>query len=100
MERKVTPKKLPTRRKKKILETFPLVEIIWVDAEEHGEVGWNCIEEMKTAAKTEPKEMKSVGYVLYQGEKHISLVGTVGPEECSTLNKIPTEFIREIRKLN
>jgi|TARA_Y100000296_G_scaffold73223_1_gene90485 hypothetical protein len=100
MERKVTPKKLPTQKKKQSLENFPLVEVIWVDAEEHGDVGWNCLEEMKNAAKTEPKEMRTVGYVLHRGEKHISLVGTVGPEECSSLSKIPTEFVREIRELN
>jgi len=100
MERKVTPKKITPGKKKNALESFPLVEVVWVDAEEHGDVGWNCIEEMKETAKAEPKEMRSVGYVLYRGSKHISLISTIGPEECSSMSKIPTEFVKEIRELS
>jgi hypothetical protein len=99
MERKVTPKKKPLI-KKPVVKPLPLVEVIWVDAEEHGDVGWNCLEEMTETAKSEPKEMRTVGYVLFKGDNHISLISTVGAEECSSLNKIPTEFVREIRELN
>lgn len=95
----MTPKKNPLL-KKPVAKSFPLVEVIWVDAEEHGDVGWNCLEEMMETAKSEPKEMRTVGYILFKGDNHISLVSTVGPEECSSLNKIPTGFIKEIRELN
>ncbi len=99
MERKVTPKKKPPV-KKPMVKPLPLVEVIWVDAEEHGDVGWNCLEEMMETAKSEPKEMRTVGYILFRGDNHISLISTIGVEECSSLNKIPTEFVREIRELN
>jgi hypothetical protein len=87
------------KTKTKSPDKYPLVEIIWVDAEEHGEVGWNDLKEMLKYAKKVCPQMKSVGYVLYKGDKHIALADTVGPEECSTVQKIPTEFIRSIREL-
>ena len=99
MERKVTPKKNPLL-KKPVVKSFPLVEVIWVDAEEHGDVGWNCLEEMLETAKSEPKEMRTVGYILFKGDNHVSVVSTIGFTECSSLNKIPTGFIKEIRELN
>jgi hypothetical protein len=80
-------------------DKYPLVEVVWVDAEEQGEVGWNDLKEMLKYSKKQCPTMKSVGYVLYRGKHHISLADTVGPDECSTVQKIPTEFIREIREL-
>ena len=93
MTEKDTPKTSRTPDK------YPLVEVIWVDAEEHGDVGWNDLKEMNKYAKKACPVMKSVGYVLYRGDKHIALADTIGPEECSTVQKIPTEFVKVIREL-
>ena len=79
---------------------YKLVEVIWVDAEEHGEVGWNDLKAMKRHAKKPCPEMHTVGYVLHECDTHISLVSTVGPEECSTVEKIPIEFIKNIKVLS
>ena len=40
--------------------------------------------------------MKSVGYEVFRGTDHISLLSTVGLDECSTLEKIPLGFIIKI----
>lgn len=78
---------------------YTIVEVIWVDAEEHGEVGWNDLKAMKKYAKKPCPVITSVGYILHQAETHISLASTIGPEECSTVEKIPTEFIKSIKVL-
>ena len=78
---------------------YKLVEVIWVDAEEYGEIGWNDLKSMKRYAKKPCPEMRSVGYVLYNNKSHISLASTVGSEQCSSIEKIPTEFIISITEL-
>ena len=78
---------------------YRLVEVVWVDAEEYGEIGWNDIRSMKRYAKKPCPEIRSVGYVLYQNETHISLASSVGDKECSSLEKIPSEFVKSIKVL-
>ena len=73
-----------------------LVEIIWKDAEEYGEVGWNDLKAMKRYAKKPCPVMRSVGYVLHQDDQHISLASTIGDKECSTVEKVPCQFIKSI----
>ncbi len=76
-----------------------IVEITWVDAEEHGIVGWNDLEEMKEYAKSAPPTIKSVGYVVFENSEHISIVSSIGPDICGTMEKIPTTFIKDIKEL-
>ena len=78
---------------------YTLVEVIWVDAEEYGEVGWNDLKAMKRYAKKPCPEMRSVGYILFNSKSHISLASTVGPDQCSTIEKIPIEFVKSITEL-
>jgi len=81
------------------VKNYKLVEVIWVDAEEHGEIGWNELKAMKVVARKPCPTMKTVGYILFESHSHISLISTIGDQECSSLNKIPTAFIKEIREL-
>ena len=78
---------------------YRLVEVTWVDAEEYGEVGWNDLKAMKRYAKKPCPVMRSVGYVLHQDKDHISLASTVGDKECSTVEKVPCQFIQSITDL-
>ena len=78
---------------------YPIVEVTWLDAEEKGDVGWNDIKDIIKYAKKPCPTMKSVGYEIFRGPEHISLLSTVGPEECSTLEKIPLWFIKKIEYL-
>jgi len=78
---------------------YPIVEVLWVDAEEKGDVGWNDLKEMIKYAKRPCPTMKSVGYVLHRTDEHIALLSTIGPEECSTVEKIPMSFVKEVREI-
>ena len=81
-------------------KTYPMVEVLWIDAEEHGEVGWNDLKEQLKYAKKPCPVMRSVGYVLHNDKNHITLASTIGSKECSTTEKIPTSFIKSITKLS
>ena len=77
----------------------PIVRVTWVDAEEVGDVGWNCLKVQNRRAKTPCPSIVSVGHVLYRGDKHISLVSTIGPGISGTVEKIPFQFIISIEEL-
>ena len=89
------------RRKNKLrVSDLPIIEVVWIDAEESGDIGWNDLGESLTKAKKPCPVMHSVGYVVYRDEDHISLLSTIGPDECSSLEKIPAAFIRSVRELS
>jgi len=75
---------------------YPIVEVIWLDAEEFGEVGWNDMKSILTHAKSPCPEMHTVGYCVYRNKEHISILSTIGPKECSTLEKIPLSMVKSI----
>ncbi len=78
---------------------YSIVEVIWKDAEEHGDVGWNNLKSQLTYAKKPCPNMKTVGYCVYQNEDHISLLSTIGDKEASTIEKIPIGFVVSITEL-
>ena len=78
---------------------YDIVEIQWIDAEEHGEIGWNNTKEQLAYAKKPCPTMKSVGYEVYRDEDHISLLSSIGDKECSSIEKIPMAFIKSINVL-
>ena len=78
---------------------WPIVEVIWRDAEEVGEVGWNELKAQMKCAKTPCPLMRSVGYCVYQNNDHVALLSTIGVKEASTLEKIPKVFIDSITTL-
>ena len=80
-------------------KTYDIVEVVWIDAEEHGDVGWNDLKEQLSHAKKPCPSMTTVGYLVYDGKDHISLLSTIGNKECSTLEKIPKGFIVSITTL-
>jgi len=88
------------RRKKKIEPAdLPIAEVIWVDAEDIGDVGWNDLDELLTKAAEPCPTMRSVGFVLHHDDSHISLLSTIGPQECGSLEKIPAEFLKSVAYL-
>tara|TARA_Y100000310_G_scaffold93192_1_gene90740 strand:+ start:413 stop:736 length:324 start_codon:yes stop_codon:yes gene_type:complete len=78
---------------------YNIVEVIWIDAEEHGEVGWNSTKEQLAYAKKPCPVMHTVGYEVYRGPDHISLLSTIGDKDCSSIEKIPLAFIKTINVL-
>ena len=75
---------------------YPIVEVVWLDFETHGETGWNELKHQLNYAKKPPLKMKTVGYLVHECETHISLLSTIGDEESSALDKIPRGMIEEI----
>jgi len=73
--------------------------VIWTDAEEHGDVGWNDLKSQLAHARKPCPQMKSVGYCVYRDDEHISLLSTIGYKESSTLEKIPLGFVIIVREL-
>ena len=89
------------KRQRKNLEPteLPIVAVVWVDAAEEGDIGWNDLDELLEKAAEPCPVMRSVGYVLHHSEEHISLISTIGPEECGSLEKIPAEFLKSVTYL-
>ena len=77
-------------------KVYPRVEIIWKDAEERGEVGWNNLKEQLKFAKKPCPTIKNIGYEIYRNYKHISLLHSIGENECSSIEKIPIACIKDI----
>jgi len=80
-------------------KNYNIVEVIWVDAEEHGEVGWNEIKAQLRYAKKPCPTMRSVGYEVYRDKDHIALLSSMGDKECSSVEKIPMAFVKSITPL-
>jgi len=78
---------------------YPIVEVIWIDAEEHGDVGWNDLKTQLAHAKKPCPEMYTVGYCVYRDDEHISILSTIGYKESSTLEKIPLGFVVSVKEL-
>jgi len=81
------------------IKAYKIVECLWSDAEEKGDVGWNDLSELLKYAKKPCPVMRTVGYEVYRDADHIALLSTIGNAECSTLEKIPIAFIKSITPL-
>lgn len=80
-------------------KNYKIVEVVWMDAEEKGEIGWNDLKEQLAYAKKPCPTMRTVGYLVYNGTDHISLLSSIGDKECSSIEKIPSAFILNVTEL-
>ena len=80
-------------------KSYDIVEVCWIDAEEYGEVGWNELKSQLAYAKKPCPTMRTVGYLVYEGEDHLSILSTIGDKESSTLEKIPRAFVNSLTVL-
>ena len=85
---------------KKNGKNYDMVEVLWIDAEEHGEIGWNNLKAQLKYAKQPCPLMRSIGFEVWRDDDHIALVSSIGDKECSSVEKIPMSFIKSITKLN
>ena len=81
------------------INNYNIIEVVWLDAEEHGEIGWNDIKAQLRYAKKPCPQMKTVGYEVYRDEDHISLLSSISVKDSSTVEKIPMAFIKSITTL-
>jgi len=85
---------------KKNGKNYDMVEVLWIDAEEHGEIGWNNLKAQLKYAKQPCPLMRSIGFEVWRDGDHIALISSYGDKECSSVEKIPMSFIKSITKLN
>ena len=78
---------------------YALVEVLWIDAEEVGEIGWNNSEDMLEEASKPCPLVHSIGYLVFDSESHISLIRAFFDGGCSSVEKIPKRFIEDLRVL-
>ena len=81
---------------------YDIVLVVWEDAEEHGDTGWNNMKDQLKYAKKPCPVMKSVGFVVYRDDSHIALMSSlgVGGKDCSTVEKIPMSFVTKVIPLS
>jgi len=87
-------------KKREPASGYNIVLVEWIDAEEHGEVGWNNLKAQLKYAKKECPLMRSVGFEVWRDDNHIALLSGIGDKECSTVEKIPIGFIKSITILS
>ena len=80
-------------------DSYKMAKVTWIDAEEIGDTGWNDLKDAIKKAKQPCPTMCSVGFVVHEDKNHIALLSTVGPDVCSTLEKIPMSFVVKIEYL-
>jgi hypothetical protein len=74
-------------------QDIQILEVLWNDAVEEGDIGWNDLKDMIKAAKRPCPVMRTLGYLAYSDDHQISLISTLGSEECSRLDKIPRAWV-------
>jgi hypothetical protein len=73
-----------------------IVKIQWTDAVTSAEPGWTTKDDAMASAISEPPQMTSVGFVLHENNKWISLSDSVGDDEFGQVTKIPKAMIISI----
>lgn len=62
--------------------SMKLEMVTWYD-HEHGDTGWATRKETKKWAKSNPPTFKSVGWLIYENDSHVVLVGTIDVDTTS-----------------
>ena len=70
---------------KKTGKDYDMVEVLWIDAEEHGEIGWNNLKAQLKYAKKPCPLMRSIGFEVWRDANHIALISSIGDKECSSV---------------
>ena len=76
-----------------------LVMVSWVDAQTIGGAGWMENDEAHSASQEKLPIMLTVGFVLHEDDKQISLTSTIGPSETAQVNKIPKQMVMAVEDI-
>ena len=82
-----------------LYDILTIIEVVWVDAQEFGEIGWNDLNDILTESQKPCPIMHSVGYLVRSDKDVISLLRTLGEDVSSTLEKIPRAWVKAERTL-
>ena len=70
---------------------YPIVEIIWRDAECNP--NWTKTSELE---KSEPPIIYTIGYLIYEDEKKYVVASTIGGDEANSTMVIPADWVTKI----
>lgn len=74
------------------------VLIYWKDHEDHTSADWQTYEDADAQVNNPVAVVRSVGWIYHENKEAISLVSTLGPEECSGVLRILKRAI--VRRLD
>ena len=75
-----------------------LLMVVWKDHEDHTSAEWLSYEDASEQVKKPVAQIHSVGWIYHENKETISLVATLGPEECSGVLRILKSAI--VRRLD
>lgn len=78
-------------------KNYPIVEVLWRDAAEIGESAWNDFEQMIEEASKPCPLVCTVGYLVFESDAHISLVGGFHDDQAGRVEVIPKGCIEALR---
>ena len=72
---------------------WPVVQVIWVDAEARGGPGWEDAEDLVEFALRPLAEVRTVGLMIHACEQFVALTDSRGPDQVGVVQKIPRSWI-------
>ena len=72
---------------------WPIVQVIWVDAEAKGGPGWEDAEDLVEFAFKPLAEVKTVGMMIHACDQFIALTESRSPDQIGVVQKIPKAWI-------
>ena len=72
---------------------WPVVMVVWIDAEAKGGPGWEDAEDLVEFAVKPLAEVRTVGMMIYACEQFVALTESRGPDQIGVVQKIPKAWI-------
>jgi hypothetical protein len=72
---------------------WPVVSVVWVDAEARGGPGWEDAEDLVEFALRPLAEVRTVGLMIHTCDQYIALTDSRGPDQVGVVQKIPRSWI-------
>ena len=74
------------------------VLVVWKDHEDHTSAEWQTYEDADAQVRGRVAVVRSVGWVYHENREAVSLVSSLGPDECSGVLRILKSAI--VRRLD
>lgn len=72
---------------------WPVVMVVWIDAEARGGPGWEDAEDLVEFALKPLSEVRTVGMMIHACEQFVALTESRGPDQIGVVQKIPKAWI-------
>lgn len=72
---------------------WPVISVVWVDAEARGGPGWEDAEDLVEFALRPLAEVRTVGLMIHTCDQYVALTDSRGPDQVGVVQKIPRSWI-------